>query len=172
MLLDRLRGGTRQSLGQSKAVARDILARPELLPDLLAAFESNDRVLISRAIDAFEAVAAANPFLIHPYKDFILTRLTQFDHWEVREHVCLLLPRLRLSSRERLQAFETVRGWLADKSSIVRTFALQAMTEMARQDPSLMDEAIEHLEAAHANGTPAMKARARNLLSRLAKTRR
>jgi hypothetical protein len=164
MLLDRLRGGTRQSLGESKAVARHILAHPELLPELLPAFETNDRVLISRAVDALEAVCNARPQLLQPYKSFILTLLGQFDFWEVREHVCLMLPQLRLTRDERLEAFEMVRQWLGDRSSIVRTFALQTMYDLAHQDPALMDEAELELEKALRNGTPAMRARARTLL--------
>ncbi|MBL8173373.1 MAG: hypothetical protein JNK48_01800 [Bryobacterales bacterium] len=164
MLLDKLRGGTRQTLGRSKAVARQILAHPELLPELLEAFATQDRVLISRAADALEAIGAGRPALLLPHKQFILTLLTQFDFWEVREHVCLMLPRLRLTSDERLQAFDTVREWLGDRSSIVRTFALQTMWDLGSEDASLREEAIAHLQQALVHGTPAMKARARILL--------
>lgn len=166
MLLDRLRGGTRKTLGNSKAVAKEILAHPELLPELLTAFETQDRVLISRAADALEAVASANPKLIQPYKPLILTLLMQFDQWEVRAHVCLMLPLLKLTHAERQQAFDTMRPWLSDKSSIVRTFALQTMYDLAQHDPSLLDEALLHLQHALAKGTPAMRARARMILNK------
>lgn len=164
MLLDRLRGGTRQSLGNSKAVARQVLAHPELLPELLEAFESQDRVLISRAVDALEIVASSQPRLVHPYKHLVLDLLARFEYWEVREHVCLMLPLLPLTAEERRHAFDIVRQWLSSKSSIVRTFSLQTMYDLAQADPSLLDEAIEHLENALSHGTPAMRARARILL--------
>jgi len=164
MLLDRLRGGTRQTLGESKAVAREVVERPELLPELLAAFETDDRVLISRAADALEIVGAERPELIEPYKGFVLTLLTQFDYWEVRGHVCLMLPRLRLTAGERWEAFEIVRGWMGDKSSIVRTFAMQTMWDLGKEDEVLREEAVSYLEQALVKGTAAMKARARRLL--------
>lgn len=164
MLLNRLRGGTRQSLGNSKAVAKRVLAHPELLPELLEAFDSQDRVLISRAADALEIVASAQPHLIHPYKRFVLDMLARFEYWEVREHVCLMLPLLPLTAEERREAFETVGQWLCSKSSIVRTFSLQTMYDLAQMDSSLLDEAMLHLEHALTHGTPAMRARARILL--------
>ncbi|MFN7936694.1 MAG: hypothetical protein U0R19_25455 [Bryobacteraceae bacterium] len=164
MLLDRLRGGTRQTLGNSKAVARLVLAHPELLPELLEAFESQDRVLISRAVDALEIVASSQPSLIYPYKRLVLDLLARFEYWEVREHVCLMLPLLPLNAEERREAFDMVRQWLSSRSSIVRTFSLQTMYDLAQADPSLLDEATLHLEHALSNGTPAMRARARILL--------
>jgi hypothetical protein len=163
-LLDELRGGTRKTLGRSKAVAQRILADPSLLDELLEAFESNDKVLLSRAADCLEAVAAARPELVQPHKALILGWLTQFEQWEVREHTCLLISHLRLTGAERREMFDTVRGWLSDKSSIVRTFSMQTMFDLSRQDASLAEDVADVLEQALVHGTPAMKARARNLL--------
>ena len=75
-----------------------------------------------------------------------------------------MIPRLLLTKKERQHAAEGLRRYLKDTSSIVKTFALQGLTDLARAETSLLPEIIENLEAAERAGTPAMKARARKLL--------
>jgi hypothetical protein len=56
---------------------------------------------------------------------------------------------------------------LDDRSSIVKTFALQGLTDLARNDFALRSKLKQLLEAAVQTGTPAMRARAGKLLKRL-----
>jgi hypothetical protein len=57
--------------------------------------------------------------------------------------------------------------YLEDQSSIVRTFALQALTDLSRGEAGLRLRVREILEESVATGTAAMKARARKLLKEL-----
>jgi hypothetical protein len=57
-----------------------------------------------------------------------------------------------------------LNGYLEDRSSIVRTFALQGLADLVREEPSLRPRVVEILREAARNGTPAMKARSRKLL--------
>ena len=57
--------------------------------------------------------------------------------------------------------------YLESKSSIVKTFALQGLADLARDDAMVRTEVIDILRKAAQHGTPAMKARSRKLLSRL-----
>ncbi len=138
------------------------LAEP--LEKCLLGMRTGQRGVFDLAPD--QALGLPNPQLIQPYKPLILTLLMLSDQWEVRAHVCLMLPLLQLTQAERQQAFDTMRQWLADKSSIVRTFALQTMYDLAQHDHSLLDEALLHLQHALAKGTPAMRARARLILTK------
>jgi hypothetical protein len=54
---------------------------------------------------------------------------------------------------------------LHDTSSIVSTFALQALADLAVADPALRALARATIEASMADGTPAMRARGRKLLA-------
>jgi hypothetical protein len=56
--------------------------------------------------------------------------------------------------------------YLDDRSSIVKTFALQALTDLSQNDDALRAKVKQLLEAAVHSGTPAMRARARNLLKK------
>jgi hypothetical protein len=78
-----------------------------------------------------------------------------------------MVPRLVLSAKERQVAISSLHDYLADRSSIVKTFALQGLADLAQDDPSIRPCAIEILREATRNGTPAMKARGRKLLLRL-----
>jgi hypothetical protein len=55
-------------------------------------------------------------------------------------------------------------GYLEDRSSIVKTFALQGLADLAQDDPSIRPGVIEILRQATRTGTAAMKARGRKLL--------
>jgi len=64
----------------------------------------------------------------------------------------------------------SLREYLLASSSIVKTFALEGMADLAREDPATRDAVMETLREAARKGTPAMRARSRNLLRQLEAT--
>jgi hypothetical protein len=86
---------------------------------------------------------------------------------ELRWHLAAMIPRLPLNARERRRAVSVLHGYLEDRSSIVKTSALQALADLAQGDASLRPKVIEALREATRSGTPAMKARSRKLLLNL-----
>ncbi len=56
---------------------------------------------------------------------------------------------------------------LQDRSSIVKTYVLQGLADLAQHEPNLRPRVLEILSEATRNGTPAMKARSRKLLVQL-----
>jgi HEAT repeat protein len=92
---------------------------------------------------------------------------TKSDEKEMRWHLALLAARLPLNAKERAIAIAALKNYLKDRSSIVRTFALQALADLAEQAPDLLPEVIELLHEAVRAGTAAMRARSRKLLLRL-----
>jgi hypothetical protein len=54
--------------------------------------------------------------------------------------------------------------YLHDRSAIVKTYTLQALTALAKQDVNLQPQVIRTLEAAVVCGSPAMQNKARKLL--------
>jgi HEAT repeat protein len=86
---------------------------------------------------------------------------------EVRWHLAQIAARLPLNAREHVIAVAALKDYLEDRSSIVRTFALQALADLAHEDAALRSEVIQMLQQAVRNGTAAMKARSRKLLLRL-----
>jgi hypothetical protein len=86
---------------------------------------------------------------------------------ELRWHLAAMIPRLPLNARERQAAVSAMNAYLEDRSSIVKTSALQGLADLAQHDSSLLPKVIELLRESTRNGTAAMKARSRKLLRQL-----
>jgi hypothetical protein len=166
--LDRaLRGGDRRSIGNANRVAARVLKDHHLLPKLIECLWSDDPIVRMRSADAAEKVSLKKPHLLEPFKSELLGLATEATQSELRWHLALMLPRLGLSVAERKRARGTLRNYLNDHSSIVKTCAIQGIAELARGDAALEIETIEFLETASLTGTPAMRARSRKLLKDL-----
>ncbi|HAP41318.1 MAG TPA: hypothetical protein DCQ94_16410 [Nitrospira sp.] len=167
-LLEMLAGGDRRTLGRSAEVANRVLARPELVSELFDGIASGDEVIRGRASDALEKVSAERPDLIQPYQREILDHLTAVDDWVVREHVCLILPRLTtITAADRRRTLATVRGYLNNRSSIVQAFALECLVRLSRapgfeRERMRVDALVERCVTQGA--TPAVRARARRMM--------
>jgi hypothetical protein len=159
-----LKGKDRRSIGRSNEVVALVLREPRRFKELMKCVWSEDEVLRMHAADAAEKVSAQKPRLLDPFKAELLGLLAEAEQKELRWHLALMIPRLSLTRAERLRASEEFKRYLEDSSSIVKTFALQALVDLAEQEPSLRPQVRELVECAVHAGTPAMKARARKLL--------
>jgi hypothetical protein len=159
-----LAGSDRRSIGRSDEVTKLVLQQPKLFRELIACLWHDDPVIRMRAADAAEKVSTHNPLLLVRYKSQLLGLLAETDQIELRWHLAQMIPRFKLTARERQRAAAALRRYLDDRSSIVRTCALQALSELSRKDEALRSETKQLLETALRSGTAAMKARARHLL--------
>lgn len=163
-LLMQLQGGDRRSIGKSNAIVQEVLAKPALFTVLMHGIVHDDALISMRCADAAEKLSVLHPEWLCPFKALLLNEYSQIDRAEVRWHVAAMLPRLPLTSRERTGAMQLLSAIMNDKSSIVKTFALQAMHELAMQDETLLPQARAQIEHALMHGTAAMRARAKKLL--------
>ena len=161
-----LAGVDRRSIGRANEVAKLVLKQPKLFRELMACLWHDDPLIRMRAADAAEKVSRANPSLLARYKPQLLGLLAETTQIELRWHFAQMIPRLQLTPRERQRAAGALRRYLDDRSSIVRTWALNAFTELSQHDVSLQTETKQLLEEALRSGTAAMRARARKLLAR------
>lgn len=168
-LLALLRGADRRSIGRADEVVVAVLKQPGLFPELIAGLWDIDPVVRLRAADAVEKVSRKQPELLHPFKAELLGLLAEASQQELRWHLAQMAPRLPFTRKERLRAASLLKDYLKDRSSIVKTFAMQALADLANADPALLPQTIEVLEQAMRAGTPAMRARARKLLAQIAR---
>jgi len=164
-LLQKLTGGDRRSIGRSNQVVTLALKQPALFAELIRGLRAADPLVRMRAADAAEKASLKKPNLLPPFKAELLLLLDEAAEQEVRWHLAQMVPRLLLSSKERIRAVSTLELYLKDKSSIVKTCALQALVEIAAYDESLLPKVKGLLQNSVRKGTPAMKARARRLLA-------
>jgi HEAT repeat protein len=166
VLIDKLRGGDRRSLGESAEVVAAVAKTPALFADLFECLFDDDPVVRMRAADAVEKVTRESPQLLQPWKRPLLETVAARREKEVRWHVAQLLPRLQFTPAERETAVAILTGYLTDESSIVKTFSMQALADLAEQDKSLLDQVVPLIERLGKTGTPAMRSRGRRILAR------
>jgi hypothetical protein len=162
-----LEAADRRSIGRSDHVAAMVCKSPKLFPKLIAGLWSTAALVRMRAADAVEKVTRKNPELLTPYRKELLGLLVEAKEQEVRWHLAVLVPRLPLNSKERQLAMSSLNSYLEDSNSIVKTFALQGLADLAKDDLRIRTAVMEILREASRNGTPAMKARSRKLVSQL-----
>jgi len=163
-ILEKLGGGDRRSIGRSNQVVKQILAQPALFSRLFAGLMSTDRLVRMRAADAIEKITLKNPALLQPYKKQLLELAGRTDEQEVRWHMAQLLPRLELSEAQRDVALDILFDYLHDSSSIVKTFAMQGIADLARGNKMLAVKILSMIRELTEMGTPAMRARGRKIL--------
>jgi hypothetical protein len=166
-ILRLLAGGDRRTIGRAEQVAVMVSVDPGLFPKLIAGLWSADPLARMRAADAAEKVTRTHSELLQPYKKELLGLLTEAQEQELRWHLAVMIPRLLLNAKERQVAISALNSYLEDRSSIVKTFALQGLADLAQGEPSIRPGVVETLREATRSGTPAMKARSRKLLTRL-----
>jgi hypothetical protein len=159
-----LKGGDRRSIGKSNQIAKLILSDPKRFAELVECLWNEDPIVRMRAADAAEKVTVTRPELLNPHKQELLGLLDEAEQIELRWHLAVMVPRLSLSAAERARAAGSLQRYLEDRSSIVKTFAMHGLADLARQDSKLREPARRVLEESLQSGTAAMKARARKLL--------
>lgn len=161
-----LAGGDRRSIGRANAVCRLVLKEPRRFRELIKCLWHENPVVRMRAADVAEKVSARKPRLLDRHKPELLGLLAETEQIELRWHLTAMVPRLRLTPPERQRAVAALHCYLNDRSSIVKTFALQGLADLSQNDSALRSKVKQLLEGVVQSGTPAMRARARKLLKK------
>ena len=164
MLKAQLSGGERRSVGEVEAAVDLVLGQPVLFKELFVLITCDDAIVRSRAANAVERVTREPPEWLQPHKKVYLERVLPIAQWEVRAHACQIMTRFELEPSEIRTCYNELRGFLDDKSSIVRTFTMQALFDLSRLDPDLAPEVTRTIRHLTESGTPAMRSRGRKLL--------
>jgi hypothetical protein len=166
-ILAKLEGGDRRSIGNSEEVVQTVSKNPALFEELFSGLLADDPVVRMRAADAIEKITRARPELLQPWKNMLLSTASAFKEKELRWHVAQLIPRLRLTGTERKLAEQILMDYLEDGSSIVKTFSMQALVELAAGDEHRLTQLTPLIERLARTGTAAMRSRGRKLLKQL-----
>jgi hypothetical protein len=159
--------GDLRTAGKSEEVITLVLANPELFENVIKAILSDNPGTRMRASDAVEKITLDHPDWLKPYKKLFLSKIIAIDQKEVKWHVAQILPRFRLTAKEREIVFNLMLGYLDDTSQIVKTFAMQALTDIAMQDASYIKRAQEIVKNLVENGAPSQRSRGKKLLASL-----
>jgi hypothetical protein len=166
-LLRPLQGGDRRSIRGVVEVVRNVLENPKLFPDVFHGMSNADPLVRMRCADALEKITVEHPEYLDPYKQSIIELAQTAEQQEVRWHLAQLLSRLELNRPQRRRVVKILERYLTDRSSIVKTFAMQTLADMALRDAGLRGPIMKQLQTLTRTGTPAMKSRGRKLLARM-----
>ncbi len=166
-ILDKLRGGDRRSIGRSNEVVTIVRRQPTRFPDLMEGLRHADELVRMRAADAVEKLTVKNPEWLRPFRVQLIKLAASAEQPELRWHLAQVLPRLELSRRDCVIVAAVLRRYLRDHSRIVKTFAMQGLADLTRQDPSLKSSIRPLLSSLTKTGGAAMKSRGRKLLAQL-----
>jgi hypothetical protein len=164
-ILQKLTGGDRRSIGKANEVVAEVLATPALFREVISGMLAGDSLVRMRAADAVEKITASHPEYLAPHRRTLIGPVARIDQKEVRWHVAQLLPRVAWNTAERKQVISLLEGYLHDNSSIVKTFAMQALADLSRRSPELRPIVLRRLRELTVSGTPAMRARGRKILA-------
>jgi len=159
-----LSGGDRRSIGRANEVVDLVLAQPKRIGELTELLWDLDAVVRMRAADALEKISRERIELLQAYKSELLGLMAETSQQEMRWHLAVLIPRLEMTPEERRRAVGILERYLGDRSSIVKTFAIQGLWELSLGDAALRPKVVELVRELTRTGTPAMRARGRKLL--------
>jgi len=156
--------GSPLAIGRAREVAALVLAHPRRAPALVECLWDEAPGVANRAADALEHVSRDRPSILEPWSASLLGLLGEAAESRLRWNLVQIVPRLTLKGTEVRRAVALLEARLDDRSSIVKTSALQGLADLARRDRSLLPEVLDLLRIHTRSGTPAMRARGRMLL--------
>ena len=136
----RLEGGDLRSIGEADLVVEDLHKDPSLFNEVFDCLYSDTPGVRMRSADVIETFTSKHPEYVNPYKNKLLYEVSRINQKEVRWHVCQIIPRLELNTKEFDQAFILFKEYFDDNSSIVKTFVMQALFDLAQLNKNLMPE--------------------------------
>jgi hypothetical protein len=161
------KGRHRLDVGRVKEVAALVLAKPKRVGQLIECLWDEDPGVANRAADALERATYHRPSLAAPWTESLIGLMAEAEQNKLRWNLALLVPRLDLNVEEARRVAVSLRTYLDDQGSIVKTAAMHGLTVLTRHDPKLLPEVLDMLRILSRSGTPAMRARGRILLKKL-----
>lgn len=162
-----LEGGDCRSLGHAEDVLAIVKRDPRKIDALMKCLWDSDPCVAMQAADLMEKLSREQPSLLQRYKRELLGLAAETSQQELRWHLAVTIPRLRLTVAESTRFVEILRNYLEDRSSIVKTFAMQGLFDLIGQAPGTREPVTELIRSLTRTGTAAMRARGRHLLKQL-----
>ena len=156
--------GDMRTTGKSEEVVGLVLSNPQLFKDVINAILVDDPGIRMRASDVAEKITRTHPEWLEPYKKLFLEVISTIDQKEVRWHTAQMLNRMQYTTIEQQKVFNLLMTFLKDRSSIVKTFTMQALADLAIQNRTYLNQVQRLLYKLTQEGSPAMKTRGKKLL--------
>ena len=164
-----LETGDLRSIARANQAAERVQNQADF-DELMACLSDGRRLVVMRAADAVEKVTRMQPHYLQPHRKTLLALRNTATDKELIWHLAQLLPRLKLTGKERQQTWQALHGWAINRaqSRIVRVNALQGLTDLALQYPAFRPELHLLFGFLEQERVPSLSARIRKLRTALA----
>jgi hypothetical protein len=132
--------------------------------ELIRRLREKDKAIVERTARTLKKISEADGAALFGWRKALLDEAYRATDVRVQWNLTLVLGRLPLRERDKALVVDLMFERLRDRSGLNRTFALQALMDLSANDAALRRRLRPIVEEFVANGTPAMKARARKLL--------
>ena len=147
------------------------LENPALVDELIDLAVDSRSNVAARAIWIVRQVAESEPRRLARRKRRVLGLLSGDLQWEVKAELCHILPRLSLTHADSKVVIAFFESCQDDASKIVRAWSLNGLYELSRSEPRLATRVAAMIADALEADSPAIRARARNILKQLKASR-
>ena len=167
-ILDKLKGGDLRSIGRAEEVVEDTLENPALFAEVFEGMLNDNPQVRMRSADVLEKVSSKHPEYLQPFKNRLVSELSQVRQQEVRWHVAQMFSYLHIDKAERDEIARILLSYLdTDNSKIVKVCSMQSLANLAENDTAIRHKVVRKLEEIVEAGSPAMVSRAKKLLAKL-----
>jgi len=159
-----LLGKDHRSLGRSKEVI-DLVHDQQSFDELFGLLLHHERILVMRAADAIEKITVLRKEFLEPHKLQLLSLLKSALDKELKWHIALLLPRIKLDSDKLKYVWDVLTYWAQNpnESKIVRVNSLQGLFESSNEYPSLKPDFERTLGLLEHIAIPSIQARIKKI---------
>ncbi len=168
-ILEKLRGGDLRTIGCANEIVHEIQENPALFESVFRGLTDNDAAIKMRSADIVEKVTRDNPALLSGYTQQIISILKKEKQQEVCWHMAQIAPRLECNKSEKNKLIDLLKNCLLHKSKIVQVSAMESLVKLAEKNVSPKNDITDVIKKQMENGSPAVKARGRNLMQRIGK---
>jgi hypothetical protein len=159
-----LSGGDLRSIGKSNFVVTKIQNQKNF-DDLFQQLFNTDRKIVMRAADALEKITIKNPDYLKPHKQEILSLCRAAKDIELKWHLALIVPRIKLTKTELEKIWQTLSVWAKDKSEskIVRVNSVQGLFNLLPQNQNFIKDYQNTIAILAKENIPSLNARIKKL---------
>ena len=136
----------------------------EVCAGLVRQLRGADKVAAERAARGLKKISERNAMALYGLRRQLLREAERAGDVRVQWNLTIVIGRLPLRGREKALAVELMFERLRDAGSLNRTFALQGLVDLSRDDASLRARVRPLVLDALESDAPAVRARARRLL--------
>lgn len=140
-ILEKLSGGDLRSEGRSEEVAKEIIANPQLLNDLIQGLNSENKVIRGRVCMTMEIISRNNSELLKEVISQVIELAAKDTVPQVRWHIAEILGNVPINDNVIDRIVQILLEYLEDKSKIVKYCSVQTLGIIGDRS-SLRDEII------------------------------